>query len=456
MALAELLPLGTDRLLTAAAVAVGYVGLCGGTVLGHLRRRAPAAATAGVDAVTVAYASQTGLGEQIARHTQAALVAGGHAARLVPVSALDRATLEAGGRILLVLATTGEGDAPDAAAGFARRVLGEDADLGRLRYGLLALGDRSYRQFCAFGLGVGEWLDRHGAQPLFPPVTVDDGDPAALARWQGALVAAGLAGGDAGERAWTDEAPFTTWRLVERRQLKPADAEHPAFHLAFEPVDGARDWRAGDLARVRLPGEGGGHRDYSIASVPGEGRLMLLVRLARRPDGTLGLGSGWLTRGLPAHGTLEIQLRANPGFRAPPGDPPLILIGNGTGLAGLRAHLADRAGRGAGGAWLLFGERRRAADWFHRADIEGWVAAGTIARLDLAFSRDQVERVYVQHRLRAAAADLARRVDGGAAILVCGSAEGMAPAVHAVLADVLGAERLERLAEEGRYRRDVY
>jgi sulfite reductase (NADPH) flavoprotein alpha-component len=229
MALAELLPLGTDRLLTAAAVAVGYVGLCGGTVLGHLRRRAPAAATAGVDAVTVAYASQTGLGEQIARHTQAALVAGGHAARLVPVSALDRATLEAGGRILLVLATTGEGDAPDAAAGFARRVLGEDADLARLRYGLLALGDRSYRQFCAFGLGVGEWLDRHGAQPLFPPVTVGDSDPAA-----GAL--AGRAGRGRPRRRRRREAgldrraPFTTggWSSVAS-SIPPTPSTRPSI-----------------------------------------------------------------------------------------------------------------------------------------------------------------------------------------------------------------------------------
>lgn len=456
MPLSELLPAEADRLIAAAAVAVGYVGLCGGTALGRLRRRAaPDVGAAGAGGVTIVHASQTGLAEQIAQRTAQSIRESGHACSAVPLSALDRPVLEAGGRMLLVLSTTGEGDAPDAAAGFARRLLGTQVDLSRLQYGVLALGDRSYRQFCAFGLAVADWLDRSGAEALFPTITVDDGDPEALGRWQEALAATGLYAGRS-DRPWIAEAPFEPWRLVERRQLNPSDAEHPAFHLAFRPEAGDLRWQAGDLARVSVPGEPPCHRDYSIASVPEEGHLALLVRQARRPDGTLGRGSGWLTEGLVEGGSVSLQIRRNAGFHAPAGDPPLILIGNGTGLAGLRAHLAARAARGIGGAWLLFGERRRAADWFHRETIEGWVAAGIVDRLDLAFSRDQLERVYVQHRLRAAAADLSARVDAGAAILVCGSAEGMAPAVHTVLADVLGRERLERLAETGRYRRDIY
>ncbi|BBK39508.1 oxidoreductase [Allostella sp. ATCC 35155] len=455
MPLSELLPADADRLIAAAAVAVGYVGLCGGTALGRLRRRPADLRDDIAGGVTVVHASQTGLAEQVARRTAQSIADAGHACRAVPLSALDRPMLEAGGRMLLVLSTTGEGDAPDAAAGFARRLLGSEVELSRLQYGMLALGDRSYRQFCAFGLAVADWLDHSGAEALFPTITVDDGDPEALARWQQALAAAGLDAGPAG-RPWIEAAPFGPWRLVERRQLNPSDAEHPAFHVAFRPEKGELRWQAGDLARIAVPGEPPCHRDYSIASVPEEGRLVLLVRQARAPDGTLGRGSGWLTEGLAEGGSANLQIRRNSGFHAPAGDPPLILIGNGTGLAGLRAHLAARAARGIGGAWLLFGERRRAADWFHRETIEDWVAAGIVDRLDLAFSRDQPERVYVQHRLRAAAADLAARVDAGAAILVCGSAEGMAPAVHAVLADVLGADRLERLAEEGRYRRDVY
>jgi sulfite reductase (NADPH) flavoprotein alpha-component len=135
---------------------------------------------------------------------------------------------------------------------------------------------------------------------------------------------------------------------------------------------------------------------------------------------------------------------------------PLILIGNGTGIAGLRAHLKARVAKGRGRNWLLFGERTAAHDAFHGDELSGWVLSGVLTRLDLAFSRDQAERIYVQHRLREAAADVRAWVADGATILVCGSLEGMSREVHAALGDILGAEGLERLTDAGRYRRDVY
>lgn len=460
MPLSGLLPPDSERVLAAVAVAAGYVGFCGRVVRGQLRRRREALPpTAGSTVpVLVVHASQTGFAEAIARQTADTLEAAGVAARLLPISALDAPLLAAAERALFIVSTTGEGDAPDAAAGFARRVLSTDPDLPRLRYGLLALGDRSYKRFCAFGMAVDGWLARQGAAPLFPSIEVHDGDAGALERWGAALARLG-ADGAIPER-WGDQALFTPWRLAERRQLNPGNVDHPAFHLALTPLDGALEWQAGDLARVAIgdPDRPGDlpHRDYSIASIPGDGSLDLLVRQAKHADGSLGLGSGWLTRHLVPGDRIAVQVRRNPGFHAPADDRPLILIGNGTGLAGLRAHLKARATAGLGGNWLLFGERARAHDFFHRAEIEEWQQGGIIARLDLAFSRDQEERIYVQHRLRAAAADLSRWVADGAAILVCGSADGMAPGVARVLADVLGGETLERLAEEGRYRHDVY
>ncbi|BBK34434.1 sulfite reductase (NADPH) flavoprotein alpha-component [Stella humosa] len=461
MPLSELLAPDGTRLLTAIAVAAGYVGLCGNAVLGHRQRRRAAtpAATVESGAILVVHASQTGFAETVARQTAAMLVAAGRAAHPVAIGELDQDRLAAAGRVLFVLSTTGEGDAPDPAAGFARRLLPQPANLDHLRYGLLALGDRSYRQFCAFGRAVDQWLAASGAVALFPMIEVDDGDAAALEQWRVALAALGAdaAGGPAG---WGEERPFQPWRLVERRCLNPDSPDHPAFHLSFAPVEGSCEWVAGDLVRVEIgqPSAGGkpARRDYSIASIPEDGRLDLLVRLARHADGGLGLGSGWLTQELAVGGTASLQVRSNAGFHAPAGDRPLVLIGNGTGLAGLRAHLKARAARGQGGNWLLFGERRRQADYFHQGEIEAWRQSGILARLDLAFSRDQVERIHVQHRLRAAAADLTRWMADDASILVCGSAEGMAPGVHAVLADVLGESALDHLAETGRYRRDVY
>ncbi|MBC7670044.1 MAG: sulfite reductase flavoprotein subunit alpha, partial [Gemmatimonadaceae bacterium] len=193
-----------------------------------------------------------------------------------------------------------------------------------------------------------------------------------------------------------------------------------------------------------------------IASLPPAGGVDLLVRTFRRADGRPGVGSGWLTVHAEKGAEIAARVRTNRSFHGPTDDRPLILIGNGTGLAGLRAHLKARATAGRHRNWLVFGERTQAHDYFHRDEIEAWRASGVLERLDLAFSRDQTRKIYVQHRLMQAADALRAWVADGAAIFVCGSLEGMSGDVHAALVAVLGAEAVERLSDEGRYRRDVY
>ena len=122
------------------------------------------------------------------------------------------------------------------------------------------------------------------------------------------------------------------------------------------------------------------HREYSIASVPGEGCVRLLVRRMARPDGTPGLGSGWLCEHAAPGETIDMRLRRNPGFHPPPPELPLVLVGNGTGIAGLRAHLRARVACGARGNWLLFGERSAEHDRFYADDIDRWQAEGWLAR----------------------------------------------------------------------------
>jgi sulfite reductase (NADPH) flavoprotein alpha-component len=134
----------------------------------------------------------------------------------------------------------------------------------------------------------------------------------------------------------------------------------------------------------------------------------------------------------------------------------LILVGNGTGIAGLRALLKARMAAGHARNWLLFGERTRAHDLHYRDEIAAWQAQGVLPHLDLAFSRDQAHKVYVQDLLRTQAARLREWMDDGAALYVCGSLHGMAPGVDAVLQEVFGLDQVERWAAEGRYRRDVY
>ena len=153
---------------------------------------------------------------------------------------------------------------------------------------------------------------------------------------------------------------------------------------------------------------------------------------------------------------IALRVRSNTNFHVPRDARPMILIGNGTGLAALRALLKARIAAGHRRNWLLFGERHAAHDFLYREDIERWQMDGQIERVDFAWSRDQAERIHVQQRLREAADELRRWVDAGAAIYVCGSLDGMAPGVDAVLREVLGDAPIEQLREQGRYRRDVY
>lgn len=407
------------------------------------------------EAVLVAFASQTGFAEELAWMTAKALGQGGVGARVLSFADLDLEMLKAAGRALLIVSTTGEGDPPDAAAGFVRKAMGAEADLSDLRFGLLALGNRSYDRFCGFGHAVEGWLRRSGAEPLFDLVEVDDGDAGAIRHWQHQL---NQIAGVASAPDWTPPA-YEPWRLVSRTLVNPGSPGGQAYHLAFEPAGLMPEWSAGDIAEIGVPARDGqpapGAREYSIASLPQDGRLEVLIRLMRRPDGRPGLASGWLTQALALGEEVGMRVRVNRGFHGPSDETPLILVGNGTGIAGLRALLKARASVG-GGAWLMFGERTRAHDAFFDDELQAWLASGVLTRLDRAFSRDAGDGRYVQDLIVAAADDIRAWVDRGAALYVCGSLEGMSQGVHAALQDALGEAGLLELLETGRYRRDVY
>ena len=421
------------------------------------RARTEAFGGGGSDATLIAYASQTGFAEELALMTARALTEAGQAARVVSFADLELDMLTAAKRALFVVATTGEGDAPDSAGRVLRRVLDRDATLPVLTYGMLALGDRSYKDYCGFAHAVDGWLKRSGAAPLFDLVEVDDADPEAIRHWQHQLNA--VTGSNA-EPDWTPPL-YDRWKLVERRLLNPGSPGGEAFHLAFEPIEHTPAWSAGDIVEIGVPapeGERPAAREYSIASLPADGRLELLVRLMRHPDGTPGLASGWLTGQAGLGDEVAMRVRVNRGFHGPAALTPMILIGNGTGLAGLRGHLKARAllQDGQGDAWLMFGERTAAHDAFHDAELKAWLASGVLTRLDRTFSRDAGDGRYVQAVIAEQAHEVRRWIDRGAVIYVCGSLEGMASGVHTALEEALGADRVIALSEAGRYRRDVY
>lgn len=421
----------------------------------RLERRQAARGGSGDEAPwLVGYASQSGTAERLAWQSAGVLQAAGLPVTVAALDRLDGARLGTFRHALFVVSTFGDGEPPDNARAFARRVMADGAPLQALRFGLLALGDRHYANFCGFGRRLEQWLRGHGGQPLFAPVHLDGED--GLLRWRQHL--AEITGGDAAGVG--EAAPWQGWPLTRRTQLNAGSAGGPVWLVEFEPLPGAR-WQAGDVAEI-LAGctpatadWAAPVRQYSICTLPEEGRLALLVRQVRH-DGGLGAGSGWLTDGAPVGCEIALRLRSHPGFHLPEGDFPLILIGNGTGMAGLRPLIRARALAGRHDNWLLFGERHAACDFHFGAEIAAWRDSGVLRHVDLAFSRDQAQRIHVQDRLAEQAARLTEWVAAGAMIYVCGSAEGMAPGVHGVLVRVLGEDAVAALAAAGRYRRDVY
>lgn len=389
------------------------------------------------------YASQTGQAEEIARESAASLVAGGRDAIAVSTDKVTIGHLLAAKHILCVVSTTGEGDAPDEALRFEKTLMRETPDLAGRSVVVLALGDRQYEQYCAFGHRVFNWLVSCGAEAVAPAIEVDDLDAGALEIWYDLLTSLG-----GQEKAHSDDG--LPWRLEARTRLNP-QGTHPLYHLSF--TGQTTDWQAGDLVDITTPL--GHRRDYSIATLPEEGRLDLYVREARKANGKHGDGSGLLIEGIQVGDSLPLRVKSHKGFHMPEGDGPLLLIGAGSGLAGLRAHILQ-AQTEARKVWLIYGERHPAHDGALADEMKIWRDEGRLARLDLAFSRpDHGEGQYVQAVVNAQATDIRSWLGTDGAVLCCGGRD-MGLAIEQALAGALGQAWVDDAKVSGRYRRDLY
>lgn len=431
-------------------------------------------AGAGADPVLLAYASQTGSAERLALQSAAALQAAGVPVHVHSLEKLTPPQLVRYRRALFVASSFGEGEPPDAARRFNRLLHTAAEELQHMQYAVLALGDRNYAQFCGFGHALDARLRSMGAQALHPAIEVDNGDAGALARWSGtlhALIGAGTAHApQMALSATVAESDYASWRLVGRTLLNPGSAGDGLYEITLSG-DPAADWRPGALADL-WPGHYApagaasaaqatplAPRRYSLASLPGDGVLQLLVRQVRYEGASgpaLGLASGWLTQQAQVGDEVRVRLIANPAFDMHAQSRPSIYIGNGSGMAGLRSHLRARVQAGEKRNWLIFGERQREFDSICAQEIASWRAAGMLAELDLVFSRDVTGGEYVQDRMRVRADVLRDWIADGAVLYVCGSLQGMAAGVDAALEQMIGRAALDDLIETGRYRRDVY
>ncbi len=261
-----------------------------------------------------------------------------------------------------------------------------------------------------------------------------------------------------------------------RNLVKPEKrSELAAFMREHHIIDVMRDFPASGLSASEITAglRGLQPRLYSIASSanadPDEVHLTVsTVRYHLRDEPRAGVTSGQLAERLREEDHVPVYVQSNSHFRLPADDEtPIIMVGAGTGIAPFRAFMQEREVRGGSGrSWLFFGERNFRTDFLYQTEWQGYLKDQVLSRMDIAFSRDQAEKIYVHHRLRARGPELFAWLEEGAHFYVCGDANTLAPDVHQALTDIvaeasgLGQERaaeyIRDLQRAGRYQRDVY
>jgi sulfite reductase (NADPH) flavoprotein alpha-component len=213
-------------------------------------------------------------------------------------------------------------------------------------------------------------------------------------------------------------------------------------------------------------------RLYSISSSaranPGEVHITV-SQLNYRVHGTdrKGICSTYLAELPDSQDKVRIFFETNDVFRLPSGDTDIIMIGPGKGVKPFRAFLQEREDSGATGKnWLFFGERRFTSDFLYQTEWQDWHRKSRLHRIDLAFSRDQHQKIYVQHRLLERSRDVYQWLENGAKIYVCGDMKNMSRDVYQAFIEIVGKEGgisdekareyVKTLRKQKRYLEDVY
>ena len=481
--------------------------------------------------------------------------------------------------LIVVVSTYGEGEMPNNANQFWESLSASTAPrLENLKYGVLALGDTSYDEFCQAGKLIDMRLEQLGAERLVARVDCDvDYDDLAASWIETAIPDAASVvsakptpkGQKKTKTGWGRKNPYIS-EMLDNRILSGSKSAKEIRHIVFDLGDSGMAYEAGDalgvmpvnapdlvaawLKRLKVASDtdiGGAplselltsdleimtpsrelirgvelvaeneeltavvksqdkgllekylwgkdsldllnlcpnvsfdvaelvswlkplqHRAYSISSSPKAHKnevhlTVAAVRWDYENRSHKGVCSTFLADNVPVGEQAGIFMSPNKSFRVPEDDTvPMIMVGPGTGVAPFRAFLEERRERSARGAnWLFFGDQHRGSDFIYEDEISNFSETGLLTRLDLAFSRDQADKVYVQHRLIENGKDIYSQLENGGHFYVCGDATRMAKDVDKALHDIIenhgnhdqdtAVEYVNRLKSEKRYVRDVY
>ena len=529
---------------------------------------APAVAPQAAEPLTIVFASESGNSEKLASDMAKSARKIGLKPTVIDMAELELATLTKAKRLILIAATWGEGEPPGRAVHVYNELMSDAAPrLDGVEFGVLALGDTAYAEFCAIGKKIDERFAALGGKRAVDRVDCDLDFATSAAQWiDGALKALAPADAERGRVIAVDfskpaSAPASEIieaEVLEHINLNSSRSDKETIHLAlgfeaappYEPgasldiypendsaavdeilqlsgvsdealrkdllaardittlstktletyaaatghsdvkallADGkAREWIVGrqlidliesfpakvDAEQLRSLTRPLAPRAYSIASsrreVGDEAHLLVsAVRYRSYDRDRKGVASTHVADRLKRGQTLRVKLKPNKHFALPATDRDIIMVGPGTGIAPFRAFVQERrAIEAPGKSWLFFGDRSFTHDFLYQLEWQDALKDGSLTRMDVAFSRDTPEKVYVQHKMWAQRRDLIEWLENGAHFYVCGDAKRMAKDVRLTLvqsyADVkaLSPEQAEAavqsLEREKRYLQDVY
>ena len=544
--------------------------LAGVDASGGLLAPQPLAPARPAEPLTIVYASELGNSEKLAGDIAKAARKNGLKPTIIDMADLELSALTSAKRLVVIAATWGEGEPPARAMRTYNELMGDGAPrLDGVEFGVLALGDTAYAEFCAIGKKIDERLAALGGKRVVDRVDCDLDFAEPAARWIGDAVKV-LTPPNAGGRvievdfgakpAATPSTDIVEAEIIEHVDLNSSRSDKETIHLAlafeggapaYEPgdsldlyaendpayvdellksaglsgddklrsefiktrdvttlsaktvetyaektghqyvkaliVDGqVKEWIAGrqlidliatfpialDAETLRALTRPLAPRAYSIASsrreVGDEAHLLIsAVRYDSHGRARKGVASNYVAERLKRGGRVRVKVKPNRHFSLPAPDKDIIMVGPGTGVAPFRAFVQERrAIEATGKSWLFFGDRTFTHDFLYQLDWQEALNGGALTRMDVAFSRDTPEKIYVQHKIWDRRAELVEWLDKGAYFYVCGDAKAMAKDVRAALvrayADVksLSPEAAEQavvtLEREKRYLQDTY
>lgn len=377
--------------------------------------------------VTILYGTHSGNSKYIAKESSKLLTSKCVTNRVVNLSRFDALQLSAEEKVLIVISTRGEGDAPSSARKFIASLI-TSPRLDHLEYSVCALGDSSYEHYCATGRFIDAQLQLLGAQPRVDRMDCDADFTLAASNWMVQISDWLTQSKDIPAKEKIElvkENNTYKAHLISKQRINSDDSTKEVFHLEFE-CD-LFPYLPGDCVGF-LPSKLKGlvksaestPRYYSIASSPLEVKngFHLTVKTHK-----CGICSPCLNHLLRPGDELEFIHLASESFRLDDSQQPILLIASGVGIAPFRAFIRHAAQQLIPrDIWLIYGDRTRETDYLYREEWRELLQAGKITRMDVAFSRSETP-TYVQDVLASNSTDVAQWVSNGAAVYVCGSVE---------------------------------